>query len=284
MDEIEANHPDHIINGLEIREPHFFGFEGSNGTHHSIIEFVGPKYGYDNIIIGTKGAAKTVYLLNDGTVKRAIRERDIKPLASDNFIVLGSRLYHIPTAKSTNISERSFELVERVPNVFDFKNKDKQIEWTGSSFETYEDVDPEEDETSDSSDRSYEDIPSTDLREAPQTTNEKYRSLLRRIVDSVSWVKNKQEADQYINGGFEISESEKKQREFQEIKSMYASGEITIREFERRVEQFLIEDEEYIWTTGEYSDTQLSDFSESGGVEVEEEDDEDRDMNSAFNW
>lgn len=284
MEEIEENHPDHVINGLKIRKPHFFDFDGSEGTHHSIIEIVGPKYGYDNIIIGTMGASKTVYLLNDGTIKRAVSERDIQPLESDDFIILGSKLYHIPTAKSTIINERSFELVERVPNVLDFKNRNKQIEWTGSGFETYEDIESEGDESSDSSDRSYKDIQSTDLRETSKATEQKYRGLLRRIVDSVSWVKNKQEADQYLNGEFEISESEKKQREFQEIRSMYASGEITILEFEKRVEQFLIENEEYIWTTSQYSETQLSDFSDSGGVEVEKENEEDREMNSAFDW
>lgn len=277
MDEIKSHHSDCVINGIQIRKPHFFSFDGSDGSHHSIIEFVGPRYGYDNILIGTNGAAKTVYLLNNESVMRSVHARDIQPLETNEFIVLGSSLYHIPTGKSTTIQERSFELVERIDNVLDFKNKDKQIEWTGNGFETYTNIN-QENESTDKQNINNSGVPSTDLRDTPHTTDQKYRSLLRRIVNNITWVKNTEEAEAYVNGDFEISDGEKKKRKFQNIKSMYASGEISIEEFEEKIEQYLINNEEFIWTTGDYADSRISDFTDS------DEEDTDRGTNSAYNW
>lgn len=276
MDELKQRHPDGVINGVEISQPHFFQFDGCAGSHHCIIEFSGPKYGYDNIIIGTKGAMKTVYFLSNGEVQRKVRQKRMHLFESDKFIALGHHLYHIPTGKRTRIDERSFELVERVPNVIDFKGKDKQIEWTGGGFKKYDNISAEEAEDS-SIEIDEEELRSKDMRDVVDSSEASYDRMLNNIVDDIYWVNDTREAEKYVNGEFEIPERQKEKRRYQEIKTMYATGQITIDQFEKRLEKFLSDNEEYIWVTGEYSETQISDFSD-------EEETKEKEKNSAFDW
>lgn len=276
MDELKNEHPDGIINRVKIKQPHFFKFDGSEGSHHSILELSGTRYGYDNIIIGTNGASKTVYFLQDGMVQKTLNERSFQLLESDRFIVLGGYLYHIPTGKGVGIDERSFELVERMPNLIDFKGQDKQIEWTGSGFKKYDNIDAEEAEDS-SLNLRKEDIESRDMRDVVDDSNVAYKRMLRSIVNDVYWINNIEEAEMYVNGQFEISQMQKEKRRYQEAKSKYANGEIDIEAFEQKLEEFLLENEEYIWVTGEYSETKISDFNDEEEAEEEEK-------NTAFDW
>lgn len=275
ISELRSDHPDQIINGVEIERD--FSFTESDGSHHKIIEFVG-RYGYDNVIVGTLGATKTVYLLKNGNVNRALGSRDIQLLESDDFIVLGRSLYHIPTGKSTIIESSSFELVKRRRNLFDFRRQDKQVKWTGSRFKKYDNIKPKDVEPEGSVDIDERMENSKDVENVEDDSDLSYGQLLRNIVNDIYWVNNIEEAEKYVNGKFDLPEREKEKRRYLDMKDRYASGKIDMKRFEEELEQFLIDNEEYIWTTGEYSDTEISDIGEDEGNDSNQED------LSAFNW
>lgn len=275
ISELRSDHPDQIINGVEIERD--FSFTESDGLHHTIIEFVG-RYGYDNVIVGTLGATKTVYLLKNGNVNRALESRDIQLLESDDFIVLGRSLYHIPTGKSTIIESSSFELVKRRRNLFDFRRQDKQVKWTGSRFKKYDNIKPKDVEPEGSVDIDERMENSKDVENVEDDSDLSYGQLLRNIVNDIYWVNNIEEAEKYVNGKFDLPDREKEKRRYLDMKDRYASGKIDMKRFEEELEQFLIDNEEYIWTTGEYSDTEISDIGEDEGNDSNQED------LSAFNW
>lgn len=275
ISELRSDHPDQVINGVEIERD--FSFTESDGLHHTIIEFVG-RYGYDNVIVGTLGATKTVYLLKNGNVNRALGSRDIQLLESDDFIVLGLSLYHIPTGKSTIIDSSSFELVKRRRNLFDLRRQDKQVKWTGSRFKKYDNIKPKDVEPEGSVDIDERMENSKDVENVEDDSDLSYGQLLRNIVNDIYWVNNIEEAEKYVNGKFDLPEREKEKRRYLDMKDRYASGKIDMKRFEEELEQFLIDNEEYIWTTGEYSDTEISDIGEDEGNDSNQED------LSAFNW
>jgi hypothetical protein len=286
ISEIKKEKGHRYINGVKIREPHFLEFDGCTGGHHSIIETRdGTPYGYDNIIIGTNGSRKTIYLMDeDSNIHKHIVKPRIQLLNSDRFIIINSKLYHIPTGSNTTIKASSDDIVERVPNVIDFIGKNKQIEWNGREFQVYtEDLDSddvEELESSRSFDILNEKVDSSDLREKADSNSTKgsYRDLLLGLVNSNPHIHTINEAERYLNGDLELTDKQKVKREFETIKRKYVTGEITIDVFEDKMVDFFNRNEEYIYVTGDKSDTQLSSFDTDVTEDAEEN------GNSAFDW
>lgn len=239
MEELTEFHSDGIINGVQISGPHRLSIEG-NGSYHRIIEIPDDTpYGYDNLIIGTVGASRTAYFIHKGEIVKTVSYRRAKPLKFDDIILLDKKLHHIPTGKFTRINEPRTSVVEEVKSagsVIDIRGKDKQIEWTGSEFIKYENIDPED--VSDEDDEpilSQENYRDSDIRDSMDDEKKSYRKLLNDIVRDVPYINNRHEAEKYLNGKFEISGDEKTAREFANIKRRYARNLTSIEQFENEV-------------------------------------------------
>lgn len=285
MEELEKHHRDKIVNGVNISGRYRFSIEG-RGSHHTLIEIPDDNpYGYDNLVIGTLGASKTAYFINEGNIVDTFSFRRAKLLKFDDIILLDKTLFHIPTGKRTRINERRTSVVKSVESagtVLDIRGKDKQIEWTGGQFVKYENINAE-----DVSDEDDEPILSQDqyvdkeISESMDDEKKSYRELLNDVVRDVPYINNRQEAEKYLNGEFEITKSERKAREFTDIKRRYVRNIISINEFEDRVADFFNKNEEYIHTAFENSDNQISNLDTD--VEVSDENEEEDD-NTLLNW
>lgn len=286
MEEFEKYHSDKMVNGVEISGRNRFSIEGT-GSYHTLIEIPNNNpYGYDNIVIGTYGSSKTAHLINEGSIVDTFSFRRAKLLKFDNIILLDKTLIHIPTGNRIRINERRTSVVKAVESagtVIDIRGKDKQIEWTGGEFTKYENIDAED--VSDEDDEpilSQDSYIDKDISNTMDDKDKSYRELLNGIVRDVPYINNRYEAEEYLNGNFEITESKKKVRKFADIKRKYVRNVISIEEFENQVSEFLDRNEEYIYTAFENSDNQISDLDTD--VEVSDDDDKEQNDTTLLDW
>lgn len=286
MEELTDFHSDGIINGIQISGEHRFAVDGK-GSYHRIIEIPDENpYGYDNIVISQLGTTRTAHFIQSGEVVTMVNFHDAKALKLDDIILLDKKLYHIPTGKFTRVNESETSVVKEVESagsVIDIRGKDKQIEWTGSEFVTYENINSEDVSDEDEEPILYqENYRDSDIRDDMDDEKKSYRELLNNIVRNVSYINNRHEAEKYLNGNFEISGTEKTARKFANIKRRYAKDLISIEQFENEVAQFFNENEEYIYTAFENSNTQLSKLNTD--IEVGDDENNGEEDNSLLNW
>jgi hypothetical protein len=183
---------------LKIEEPHFHTFDGCvRQGHHSVLTIKG----YNNILIGTLGASRTVYKINKNKQCELLSNGNPKPLNDKRFIWCGNSIIHINTKIKHNV-RYDYKNVNYVgKNIFNISNKeDTVIKWTGTRFKEITKHNPDEDNDTDSEEWAGETLerPKNDLRDVAG-----YDMLIDTILNSHPYVNNREDDADYLNGDFE---------------------------------------------------------------------------------